>query len=184
MKNRKFKLNLLTGEGFDEAIVGIDEYKRWLENKSAELVERLAEEGLQTATLGFASAVYDGLPGQDAVMMEVRGSTARAVIATGPTCLFIEFGTGITYPDDHPEAAQNGMIRGTYGKGHGNQRTWGYYGDDLGSNGKYATRKDGTPIEPHVVLTHGNPANKPMYNAVKELEQRFKQIVSEVFSGD
>ena len=168
MKNRKFTINLLTGEGIDDAIVGISEYKRWLENKSAELVERLAEEGLQTATLGFASAVYDGLQGQDTVMMEVRGSTARAVIATGPTCLFIEFGTGITYPDDHPEAAQNGMIRGTYGKG----------------NGKYATRKDGTPIEPHVVLTHGNPANKPMYNAVKELEQRFKQIVSEVFSGD
>ena len=38
-----------------------------------------------------------------------------AVVAVGSATLFIEFGTGVKYPDNHPEAAEHGMIRGGYG---------------------------------------------------------------------
>ena len=63
-----------------------------------------------------------------------------------------------------------------YGQGRGKQSTWGYYGEP-GTNGTVVgERAKGT-----LVLTHGNPANMPMYNAVKELELRLGEIVKEVF---
>ena len=83
---------------------------------------------------------------------------------------------GVTYPDNHPEARDLGMARGEYGQGRGKQSTWGYYGEP-GTNGTVVgEREKGT-----LVLTHGNPANMPMYNAVKELELRLGEIVKEVF---
>ena len=33
-----------------------------------------------------------------------------------------------------------------------------------------------------VVITHGNPANMPMYETVKELQDRLTEIAKEVFS--
>ena len=69
------------------------------------------------------------------------------------------------------------MVRGAYGKGHGKQRTWGYYGEP-GTNGVEKTNhKTGNTV----VLTHGNPANMPMYDTVKELSDRLSALVKEVF---
>lgn len=137
-------------------------------------LERLAQEGYEVASAGFASAEYDGT-NDVTVSVEDRGKI-KAVVAVGGTVLFIEFGTGVTYPDNHPEAKELGMLRGEYGKGRGKQSTWGYYGEP-GTNGTVAgERAKGT-----LVLTHGNPANMPMYNAVKELELRLGEIVKEVF---
>lgn len=86
-------------------------------------------------------------------------------------------GTGVTYPDDHPEAEELGMKRGEYGQGHGKQHSWGYYGDP-GTNGVLKEKKNGG----FVVITHGNPANMPMYETVKELQDRLTEIAKEVFS--
>lgn len=98
-------------------------------------------------------------------------------MAVGKAVLFIEFGTGVTYPDDHPEAGELGMKRGEYGQGHGKQQSWGYYGEP-GTNGVLKEKKNGG----FVVITHGNPANMPMYETVKELQDRLTEIAKEVFS--
>lgn len=165
----------LDGSGIDEFIDGINQYERWLKERSAVLLQRLADEGYQITAAGFEGAQYDGT--NDAqVTVEDRGATVKAIVALGATVLFIEFGTGITYPDNHPEAAKNGMVRGGYGQGKGNQRTWGYYGE-AGTNGREFTK----PNNMTVVLTHGNPANMPMYNAVKELRERLPALAREVF---
>ena len=81
------------------------------------------------------------------------------------------------HPDDHPEAGELGMKRGEYGQGHGKQHSWGYYGDP-GTNGVLKEKKNGG----FVVITHGNPANMPMYETVKELQDRLTEIAKEVFS--
>ena len=39
-------------------------------------------------------------------------------------------------------------------------------------------KKDGSTV----VITHGNPANMPMYETVKELEAMLPDLVKEVFS--
>ena len=81
------------------------------------LLERLTQEGYEVASAGFASAEYDGT-NDVTVSVEDRGKI-KAVVAVGGTVLFIEFGTGVTYPDNHPEARDLGMERGEYGHGRG-----------------------------------------------------------------
>lgn len=132
--------------------------------------------GYDIASAKFESAVYDGT-NDTKVKTEERDGRTAAVVAVGASVLFIEFGTGVMYPDNHPEAARNGMVRGAYGKGCGKQRTWGYYGDS-GTNGVEKTNpKTGNTV----VLTHGNPANMSMYDTVKELSDRLPALVKEVF---
>lgn len=161
---------------YDSLIRKVEDLGNWQSDRAIVFADRLAQEGLEIASVKFSQAVYDGT-NDVSVTVEPRGNNVRAVVATGGATLFIEFGTGVTYPDDHPEAAELGMKRGEYGQGHGKQHSWGYYGDP-GTNGVLKEKKNGG----FVVITHGNPANMPMYETVKELQDRLTEIAKEVFS--
>ena len=166
----------LSQRGIDTLLREIESYTVWLKERSQVLLDRLAQAGFEVASARFAKAAYDGT-NDASVSMETRREGVRAVVAVGASVLFIEFGTGVTYPDNHPQAAELGMKRGEYGKGHGKQSFWGYYGDP-GTNGVVKMKKDGSTV----VITHGNPANMPMYETVKELEAMLPDLVKEVFS--
>lgn len=160
---------------YDSLIRKVEDLGNWQSDRAIVFADRLAQEGLEIASVKFSQAVYDGT-NDVSVTVEPRGNNVRAVVATGGATLFIEFGTGVTYPDDHPEAEELGMKRGEYGQGHGKQHSWGYYGDP-GTNGVLKEKKNGG----FVVITHGNPANMPMYETVKELQDRLTEIAKEVF---
>lgn len=166
----------LSQRGIDTLLREIESYTVWLKERSQVLLDRLAQAGFEVASARFAKAAYDGT-NDASVSLETRSEGARAVVAVGASVLFIEFGTGVTYPDNHPQAAELGMKRGEYGQGHGKQSSWGYYGDP-GTNGVVKMKKDGSTV----VITHGNPANMPMYETVKELEAMLPDLVKEVFS--
>ena len=166
----------LSQRGIDTLLREIESYTVWLKERSQVLLDRLAQAGFEVASARFAKAAYDGT-NDASVSLETRGDGVRAVVAVGASVLFIEFGTGVTYPDNHPQAAELGMKRGEYGQGHGKQSSWGYYGDP-GTNGVVKMKKDGSTV----VITHGNPANMPMYETVKELEAMLPDLVKEVFS--
>lgn len=166
----------LSQRGIDTLLREIESYTVWLKERSQVLLDRLAQAGFEVASARFAKAAYDGT-NDASVSLETRSGGVRAVVAVGASVLFIEFGTGVTYPDNHPQAAELGMKRGEYGKGHGKQSSWGYYGDP-GTNGVVKMKKDGSTV----VITHGNPANMPMYETVKELEAMLPDLVKEVFS--
>ena len=166
----------LSQRGIDTLLREIESYTEWLKERSQVLLDRLAQAGFEVASARFAKAAYDGT-NDASVSMEMRSEGVRAVVAVGASVLFIEFGTGVTYPDNHPQAAELGMKRGEYGQGHGKQSSWGYYGDP-GTNGVVKMKKDGSTV----VITHGNPANMPMYETVKELEAMLPDLVKEVFS--
>ena len=166
----------LSQRGIDTLLREIESYTVWLKERSQVLLDRLAQAGFEVASARFAKAAYDGT-NDASVSLETRSEGVRAVVAVGASVLFIEFGTGVTYPDNHPQAAELGMKRGEYGKGHGKQPSWGYYGDP-GTNGVVKMKKDGSTV----VITHGNPANMPMYETVKELEAMLPDLVKEVFS--
>ena len=166
----------LSQRGIDTLLREIESYTVWLKERSQVLLDRLAQAGCEVASARFAKAAYDGT-NDASVSMETRSEGVRAVVAVGASVLFIEFGTGVTYPDNHPQAAELGMKRGEYGQGHGKQSSWGYYGDP-GTNGVVKMKKDGSTV----VITHGNPANMPMYETVKELEAMLPDLVKEVFS--
>lgn len=161
---------------YDSLIRKIEDLGNWQSDRAIVFADRLAQEGMEIASIKFSQAVYDGT-NDVSVTVEPRGNNVRAVVATGGATLFIEFGTGVTYPDDHPEAGELDMKRGEYGQGHGKQHSWGYYGDP-GTNGVLKEKKNGG----FVVITHGNPANMPMYETVKELQDRLTEIAKEVFS--
>ena len=161
---------------YDSLIRKIEDLGNWQSDRAIVFADRLAQEGMEIASVKFSQAVYDGT-NDVSVTVEPRGNNVRAVVATGGATLFIEFGTGVTYPDNHPEAEELGMKRGEYGHGHGKQHSWGYYGDP-GTNGVLKEKKNGG----FVVITHGNPANMPMYETVKELQDRLTEIAKEVFS--
>ena len=166
----------LSGRGIERLIRETENRKNRLQERTAVFLERLVAVGVGIASACFDDAAYDGT-NDVVVSAEYRGENARAIVAVGKAVLFIEFGTGVTYPDNHPEAEELGMKRGEYGQGHGKQHSWGYYGEP-GTNGVRKEKKNGG----FVVITHGNPANMPMYETVKELQDRLTEIAKEVFS--
>lgn len=165
---RRFTIDALTGDGIDEAIKGLEEYQRWLNDRAKEIVDRLAERGVTVANMFFSTARYDGVNDVE-VSIEEIGETARAVLAKGESVLFIEFGSGVTLGYGHPQADEFGMGPGTYpdGKGH-----W----DDPG--GWYLPKSKGGGH------TFGNPPNAAMYSTGQELRNELERIVREVFATD
>lgn len=175
MSKRVIKVRL-NQASISQAIKELEEYKVWLRQKTKEFLQALADEGVQIANSKFAKATYDGTNAVSC-SVEDRGEGKIAVVAVGGSVLFIEFGTGIKYPDNHPEAGKHGMIRGQYGHGLGKlPQGWRYKGDP-GSNGEVIT--DGKHAGE--VHTYGNPANMSMYLTVRELEEKFEEIARRVF---
>lgn len=172
---KKVTVSLSTA-GIDKLIKAVEQYEARQKQCAATFLERLAQLGLDYASAQFSTAVYDGT-NDVSVTVEERGENVKAIVATGNATLFIEFGTGVTYADDHPQAAELGMRRGEYGKGHGKRKAWGYYGDDPGTNGVVKEKPDGSAV----IITRGNPANMPMYKTVRELEENLTKLAKEVF---
>lgn len=161
--------------GIDMAINALQDYRQWLVSGTKKLLEALAQEGMQIASVKFGEAQYDGM--NDVECAIELGETSVAVLAVGESVLFIEFGTGIRYPDSHPEGAQNGMVHGGYGHGLGRlENGWRYTGFP-GSNGEVIT----TGRHAGQVHTYGNPANACMYDTKKELETKFAEIARRCF---
>jgi hypothetical protein len=175
VKKRVIKVRL-NEQSIGRAIKELNDYKKWLTDKTKEFLKALADEGVEIASVKFGQAVYDGT-NDVTCQMEDRGENKVAVMAIGSATLFIEFGTGVRYPDNHPEAAENGMVRGAYGYKLGRlEKGWRYTGEP-GSNGEVITEgKHAGEIH-----TYGNPANMSMYLTVRELQDKFEEIARRVY---
>lgn len=176
MSKRVIKLEL-NERSITEAINEVNAYKKYLQDKTNELLKALADEGMQIASVKFANAVYDGT-NDVTCQVEQRGENKIAVVAVGGATLFIEFGTGVRYPDNHPEAGTNSMTRGGYGYGLGKLKNGWRYTGDPGTNGEVITEGK----HAGEVHTYGNPANMSMYLTVRELKDKFEEIVRRVFA--
>ena len=166
--------------GLDSLIGKLRTYQNSLEDKQHRLLEELAKIGIDVASVRFGSAQYDG--DNDVVVNkspEWVGDNKLFITATGQSVTFIEFGTGIHYTEQHPNATALGYVRGAYGQGKGSRDSWGYYGSP-GTNGKVIKESDkGT-----VILTHGNPPARAMYDSAKEMRNQILDIAREVFGSD
>ncbi|MCM1223013.1 MAG: hypothetical protein NC548_52035 [Lachnospiraceae bacterium] len=170
MKKRVIKVTL-TEESIDNAIKELQRYKSWLKKCTEDFLKALSDEGLNIASAKFQQAEYDGT-NDVSVTVENRGDYKVAIVAVGSSVLFIEFGTGIRYPDNHPEAHTHGFNRGEYGYKLGQLKGgWRYMGSP-GTHGEVIT----TGKHAGEVHTYGNPANMSMYQTMKELEQKFEEI--------
>lgn len=164
--------------GIDTLISKLETYSKTITSRIKTFLDRLSIIGLQIASVEYANAQYDG--DNDVTVVAYFESDNRVVVsANGQAVLFIEFGTGVTYTEEHPRADELGMIRGSYGQGKGSNESWTYYGSE-GTNGVAVRESDkGT-----VVRTHGNPPANAMYKAGKEMLNEIENIAKEVLFYD
>lgn len=177
MKDVTIDIDIFDPESIEKAINEVRKQKRWVADRCEKLRNALAEEGLNTATIKFETAIYDGTNDVQVEIEEVNNHTT-AVVASGFSLLFIEFGTGITYPDDHPLMGEYGFARGKYGYGLGSMKGGWRYKGEPGTNGELITEG------PHAgeIKTLGNPANQCMYLTGRELIDKISQLVGDIFT--
>lgn len=164
----------LSTAGIDKLQSELKAYEQWQKQKAQELAKRLADLGMNTAQVTFSNAIYDGT--NDAKVTAEPTENGYVVRANGKSVLFIEFGTGVKYPDNHPEASEHGMVRGQYGYKFGRlPNGWRYRGEP-GTNG------EPDPDHPGYIHTYGNPPAMAMYEARKQIIEELPRIVKEVFA--
>ena len=152
-------------KSISEAIKAIRQYRKEFEAKEIEFVRRLAELGVSVATTGFALADYDGVKDVQ-VTMTHSGSNA-VVTAFGETVGFIEFGTGVKYPEwDNSGMEYTPPEHGTYGKGYGKNPHGWYFKQSEGVAARH---------------TYGNPPAEAMRTARDTMVERVIQIAREVW---
>lgn len=167
---------MVTVKGLDSLIKRVNTMQKQLQSRIPLFLERLAQIGVDTASVRFKSAQYDGVNDVN-VSARMKGSNTIVITASGKAVLFIEFGTGITYTEEHPKASDMGAVRGGYGQGKGNQSSWGYYGE-AGTNGRVIKTTD----KGDLVITRGNPPARAMYEADKAIMSQILKIAKEVFT--
>ena len=171
---KKIKCTLGT---LHKAIAEIESYQKELDEKIHTLMERLAEIGIEEATVRFANAIYDGTNDVRVNNTPVWiDKNKLAISATGKSITFIEFGAGVHYAEGHPKAGDFGFTRGGYGYHLGKLDSWRYSGNP-GTNGEVIT--DGK--HQGEVKTYGNPANRALYDSAKEMREQITKIAEEVF---
>lgn len=174
MAKKKISFGLSESE-IDRAIKELREYRLEIEKKTDRLRQRIAEEIANTADVGFGSAVVNDLlrGGAKQASVEVtvnERDNVSVVIADGTDAILVEFGAGVYFngskgSSPHPKGQELGFTIGSYGKGRGSRRVWGYR-DESGQ----------------LNLTHGTPAAMPLYSAVQTVCDRITEIAREVFA--
>lgn len=167
-------LNPFDQASIDAAIQQVKEYRDSIPVKAEILRRRVAEEIASLSETGFNGAGYDDVLGEGMKVPDVQVSVddkdkVSVVVAYGKEAVFAEFGAGVYYngpagSSPHPWGPGNVFLIGTYGKGYGARKVWGYY-DETGT----------------LKLTHGTPASMPMYHAEQEVIGKIVDIARDVF---
>ena len=142
------------------AVKKLEEYEKDFKRKETEFVRRLKELGVSVATAGFSLADYDGT--NDVLITETQQGGRALVIAYGEAVGFIEFGTGVRYPEyDSSGLEFTPPPHGSYGKGKGaNPKGWWF------SPGRHS---------------YGNPPAEAMRTARDAMIEKVVQIAREVW---
>ena len=161
----KIVINPFDKKSIDNAVKLVEQYKKDFEAKETEFVRRLAEIGVSVAQAGFSTADYDGV--NDVSVRMEKTDTGYSVIASGKTVGFIEFGTGVRYPEwDGSDMEYTPPPHGSYGKGQG-KNPWGWW--FKGSDGAVAQH------------TYGNPPAEAMLTARNMMIEQVTAIAREVW---
>ena len=155
-------INPFDSKSIANAIKQVEQYEKDLKLKEQEFVKRLAKIGVEVARIGFSLADYDG--DNDVTVTMNQQGTQATVVASGKTVGFIEFGTGVRYPEwsGSDETGYTPPAHGTYGKGQGkNPKGW-WYG--------------------HHQHTYGNMPAEAMLTARNEIIEKITSVAREVFN--
>ena len=161
----KIVINPLDSKSIDKAIRQLAQYEKEFERKETEFIRRLVELGVSVAKVGFETADYDGV--NDVLIAETQNGNRAAVIAYGETVGFIEFGTGVKFPEyDSTGLEFKPPAHGTYGKGKGKNPHGWYFNQGEGAKARH---------------TYGNPPANAMLTARDTMIEQVTQIAREVW---
>ena len=162
----KIVINPFDPMSISNALAQVQQFKKDFVAKEREFIRRLAEIGVRVAQSGFTTADYDGA--NDVVVSLVQTGDGYSVVASGEAVGFIEFGTGVKFPEwDNTGMDYTPPAHGTYGKGQGaNPGHWWFKQND-GARARH---------------TYGNQPAEAMRTARDEMVEKVTQIAREVWS--
>lgn len=187
--SRTIHIDLFDVASIDRAVREIRDYSKWVERKTDELRQRVAElirdhaepfyqDAMVSDTYLARASDSDRFESEGPIRASVQvtvdpqGDGITLVVAHGKDAVWIEFGAGVHYNGAagryaNPLGENLDFISaiGTYGYGNGAKDTWGYYDENRVLH-----------------LTHGAPASMPLYNAVMAVVNDIERIAREVFS--
>lgn len=163
----------VTISNLDKVIGQLNDYKDSLADKKSRFLERLAEEGIALIRANEANIIYDGDTSLTVDYVK-EGDDGITIYAESGSITFIEFGSGMHYAETHELAGEFGFERGGYGKGQGANDYWLYRGEQ-GTNGVPVKGKEGR------YWSQGNPPNRTVYQASRDLRQMVVDIAREVY---
>jgi hypothetical protein len=161
----KIVVNPFDTKSVETALEQVKQYKRDFAEKEKEFVRRLAEIGVRVAQSGFSTADYDGV--NDVVVDIVETANGFSVVALGKTVGFIEFGTGVKFPEwNNADMDYTPPKHGTYGKGQGKNPQGWWFKQNEGGRAKH---------------TYGNPPAEALRTARDEIVENVVRIAREVW---
>lgn len=134
----------------------LDKLKTAIETDVPKTIERFVSEQTTKVMSGFASAQYDGT-NDVSVTMETGNKTWR-IVASGESVLFIEYGSGITYPHTSGFGNYSSYPPASWSATHGK---WLVDPKLSQFGGKWRIRRH--------FWTYGNPSANVMYDSHKTL---------------
>lgn len=167
----------LSDAGLRDAEHQIREYETTLNKKAQEFAKSLADKGLDVAKVRFANAEYAG--SNDVSCRVEQNGNICTIIAEGKAVAFIEFGTGAHHNGYGGQLPPGVGAHGSYGKGHGAQRRWYYYGE-AGNAGTPVKQVDG---KGQLNYTDGNEPAMAMWGAVEEMASQVEATWREVWNS-
>lgn len=157
----------------------LNNYKNSLQGKCEELVSRLLAEGENIAKASLGKSPIGGTVTLNTEINAEQMGCKGVLIAVGEIkqqegyepfnlLLAIEFGAGIHYnPQPNPKSGDFGLGVGTFpGQTHAFDDGWWYFGND--DKWHYS---------------QGIKATMPMYNALMEIVNRYRDIAKQVFKS-
>ena len=153
----------------------IEKYEKEKMKQFEQYRKRLAEEITVEAERTFnGSSVDDIIKGGSSHNADVSVTVSHSgnvsiIVANGEDAVWCEFGAGVYHngaagASPNPYGSEHGLTIGSYGKGKGSYKAWGYY-DESGE----------------IVITRGTVATMPMYRALLSVANRSIEIAREVF---
>ena len=175
--SRTITVDVFDLTSIQRAVRDIEDYRRWVQDRTNELRRRVAELIAERAQEIFNGAVAADLIDESAVIGGVtvtvqENGNVSTVIATGQDAIFMEFGAGVynngpVGSEPNPLSTENGLgfSIGSYSTYRPDKEIWAYRGSD-------GVR--------HV--THGTPASMPLYRSIMSVIDEIDRIAREVFS--
>lgn len=167
----EIRVNPFSLESIDNALALLSTFTESTLDKVDRLIEEMVTEGEHISMILCLPAETG-----DTQMSIIRESKVTGLrhnrygyIIAGGAAIWLEFGTGVYYPDNYPGTKPSGIVgRGQYGQKKGSTgKPWTYYDEKQG----------------RFRVTRGLPARAFMWQTATHLRNHFPELARKVWKG-